>query len=265
MTADVSVKSATRVFEILEFFREVQTPLRLKDIVTRFNYPPSSVAGLLKTMMARGYLTFDSRQRSYFPTAQLFQLVEWIPTVEFEGKAVLRSMKNLQQDTRELIVLGTINDPYVEFIESLRSTHDVQVWTPPGTKRPLINGGMGWLFLSRMLESRSKEIAVIHRRSIAMGLVSEADVPLELLLSRLNEVKGRDYVFTQPSDFGRAHPGHPGGGMVSMLVPCPPGHRPLAIGVGGPADRLAAHLDEIVAQMRAEVALLANAVAAGTH
>jgi hypothetical protein len=44
--------------------------------------------------------------------------------------------------------------------------------------------------------------------------------------------------------------------MIAMLVPSPANHRPLVLGVGGPADRLSAHRAAIVRHMRAEIARL---------
>ena len=46
--------------------------------------------------------------------------------------------------------------------------------------------------------------------------------------------------------------------MVSMLVPCPATHRPLALAVGGPADRIAANLDFILGEMRNEIKAIAG-------
>jgi IclR family transcriptional regulator, KDG regulon repressor len=43
-------KSARRVFDILELFRERQCPLRLKDVADSLDMPTSSAAALLKTM-----------------------------------------------------------------------------------------------------------------------------------------------------------------------------------------------------------------------
>lgn len=267
MNSGAAVKSATRVFEILELFRETKRPLRLKEVVDQFGYPPSSVAGLLKTMTAQGYLSFDSAARTYFPTARLVQLVNWVPGIEFEGTVVRQAMENLLESTGECIVLGTINDVFVEFVEALRSTQPIQLWTPPGTRLILVNLGMGWLFLKHMLapEQRAADnprIAQIYRRTVEFGHFKEKDFPLKALHERLDAIGEQDYLFTSASSYQEnMKPGHPGGGMVSMLVPPLPGHRPLAFGVGGPAERLTANLNSIVSALRRETKKLAKFVA----
>jgi DNA-binding IclR family transcriptional regulator len=267
------VKSATRVFEILEFFREAQRPLRLSDIAERFNYPPSSVSGLLKTMTARGYLNFDLSKRSYFPTARLLQLVNWIP--DFEEGVVMHAMKSLQQATGEMIVLGTMKDIYIEYLEVLRSSHSVQVWSPPGTRRLLIANSMGRLLLSQLAGSNpgggcSQQVARIFHRTAELGMFNVKDFSLDELFRELQELRQKDYafsrsrkqddIFLQSSKDVQIGAGNPGGSMVSMLIPGPPNHRPLALGVAAPAERLAGQLDEVVRQLRAQVRHLAQVV-----
>jgi DNA-binding IclR family transcriptional regulator len=269
------VKSATRVFEILEFFREAQRPLRLSDITERFNYPPSSVSGLLKTMTARGYLNFDLSKRSYFPTARLLQLVNWIP--DFEERVVMQAMKSLQQTTGEMIVLGTMKDIYIEYLEVLRSSHSVQVWSPPGTRRLLIANGMGLLLLSQLAGSnpgagRSQQVARIFHRTAELGLFNVKDFSLDDLFRELQELSQKDYVFSRSREQDdiflqsrkdlQIGAGNPGGSMVSMLIPGPPNHRQLALGVAAPAERLASQLDEVVRQLRVQVRHVAQVVEA---
>ncbi|MGZ5938088.1 MAG: hypothetical protein ACXWLK_11895, partial [Rhizomicrobium sp.] len=49
-----------------------------------------------------------------------------------------------------------------------------------------------------------------------------------------------------------------GVGVVGMVVPTPPNHRPLAIGVAGPVERIEKNLARILAAIRAENVRLAH-------
>jgi DNA-binding IclR family transcriptional regulator len=252
MVADPSVKSAIRVFEILEHFQQLRRPLRLKDIVGHAGYPVSSTAALLKTMAAQGYLSFDRSNHSYLPTNQLFRLVSWIASASYENGPVRDALRNLQQNTGELVVLGTVNDIHVEYVEALRSPQDIQLWSPPGTKRLLVQSALGWMLLARQ---PVRVVERIYRRTVAAGEISEADFPLEALGERLAACRVTDYLCPKPPDYVHP-PGQPGGAMVAMGIPTAPGQRALVVGVGGPAGRLAEHLEQIVAAMRREVRLL---------
>ena len=46
------IKSARRVFEVLEYFDDVRRPASLHDIVSHFGYPLSSGYSLLKSIVA---------------------------------------------------------------------------------------------------------------------------------------------------------------------------------------------------------------------
>src|SRR6201995_998841 len=79
-------KSARRVFDILELFRERQCPLRLKDVVDALGMPTSSAAALLKTMAQMNYLSFESASRAYLPTLRLSQLGDRGTPAELGGR-----------------------------------------------------------------------------------------------------------------------------------------------------------------------------------
>src|ERR1700749_1509407 len=83
--SDTLIKSARRVFDILELFRERQCPLRLKDVVDALDMPTSSAAALLKTMAQMNYLSFESTSRAYLPTLRLSQLGGWVTPANYNG------------------------------------------------------------------------------------------------------------------------------------------------------------------------------------
>lgn len=250
------VRSAMRVFEILELFRVERRPLRLKDFTSRLGLPASSTAGLLKTMVGQGYLSWNPHARSYFPTPRLGHLAAWVPGVAFEATAVAHAMHSLHRSTGELIVLGTPNDIYVEYVEALRSTHGIQLWTPPGTKLPMINLGMGWMFLTKMT---AQDIHHIWHRTIESGILRGRDVPEPELNRKIITLSGTNILFTHTTSYPEGlHPGHPGGGMISGIIRVPHNHRQLAIGIGGPEERLSDNYDIYRAALERELAILAE-------
>ncbi len=250
------VKSAIRVLELLEQFGEAQGPLRLKDVAIRLGYPVSSTAALLKSVADRGYLSFDRKSRQYFPTNKISDLGLRFSTGAIEGAALNEAMEALQRSTQEFVAIGTPNDIYIDYIKSLRSTQMIQLYSPAGTRRLLIQSGMGWILLSRMEETMAVRI---YRRTVAAREINSRAFPEAELRSQLRKIRGREYVFTRSSDYVRTE-AHVGGAMISMVVPTPPNHRALVLGVGGPADRLEQNLPRIVASMRAEMERLGEIV-----
>jgi DNA-binding IclR family transcriptional regulator len=252
----VAVKSAVRALEVLEQFGELRQPLRLKDIARNLRYPTSSTAALLKSLADCGYLTFDRNSRQYYPTSKLPDLGSRLASATLEDGSLMDTMHTLQQSTGELIVVGTPNDIFIDYIKSLRSTQPIQLYTPAGTRRLMIQSGMGWLLLSRMERMNTLRI---YQRTIVAGELRPSDFSERQLVDRLQKLRDSDYVFTRSSDYVKTT-AHIGGAMIAMLVPTPPGHRSLVLGVGGPADRLSKNREDIVKQMRSEIERLADVV-----
>lgn len=251
-----AVKSAWRPFEILEHFESIRRPLRLRELVARSGYPPSSTAALLKSMTAQGILRYDTTARTYFPTERLIELVQWLPVAGFEKGVVRTVMSNLQQTTGEFVALGAVNDIHVEYVDTIRALHDVQYWSAPGARQLLIQSGMGWLLLGQKSPS---EIKAIYRRTIELGLFKGKLSASDKLLAIVEKARRSECIFTKPSDFDD-HPSKSGAAMISMLIPFPANHRALVLGVGGPADRLTANRTSITKHMKSEIDRLARFV-----
>jgi DNA-binding IclR family transcriptional regulator len=249
---DALVKSASRPFEILEHFESVRRPLRLSEIAARSRYPTSSTAALLKSMTVQGVLRYDPHDHTYFPAEKLIRLVHWLPQASFESGVLRTVMSNLQQATGEFVALATVRDVHVEYVDTMRSLHDVQYWSAPGARRLLIQSGMGWLLLGQKSPS---EIAAIYKRTVSLGLFKSKAFTRDKLLAIVEKARRAEITFTKPTDFTE-HPAKLGAAMIAMLVRSPANHRPLVLGVGGPADRLSAHRAAIVRHMRTEIARL---------
>lgn len=56
MVVNETVKSATRVLDLLELFTTVREPMGVSDVAKRLDLPKSSAQALLLTLVARGYL-----------------------------------------------------------------------------------------------------------------------------------------------------------------------------------------------------------------
>lgn len=254
------VKSAARSFEILECFGRARAPMRLRELVDQLGYPTSSVAALLKSMAAQGFLTFDSKTKSYMPSARLAGLVSWVPIEKFEQGIVLNAMVNIQRKTHELIVLGVESGIFIEYIETIRSSEGMQLYIAPGTRRLTVQSVMGWHFLSCYPDAHAEKT---YHATIERGELSKNEFSLEQLLERVHKHRELEISFITARDLVRPA-AHWGSGMVTILVPVPNGHRKLGIGVGGPAERLAHKLDLISDSLRQEMSDILKQVTDGT-
>jgi DNA-binding IclR family transcriptional regulator len=239
-------KSARRVFDILELFRERQCPLRLKDVVDSLGMPTSSAAALLKTMAQMNYLSFESTSRTYLPTLRLSQLGSWVTTENYESGPIQEAFRRIGRKVGETILLGTVTDIYVEIVDILRAKQPLQYYTTVGTKVLLVHSGVGWPLLSGETDA---DIARIYRRTVRLKKIEREVSSLSRLKAGIDKVRHDGYCLSR----GMVTKGV---GVVGMVVPTPPNHRRLAIGVAGPQERIEKNLTKILAAIRAENARL---------
>jgi IclR family KDG regulon transcriptional repressor len=239
-------KSARRVFDILELFRERQRPLRLKDITDSLGMPTSSAAALLKTMAQLNYLSFESTSRCYLPTLRLSQLGSWVTPANYESGPIQEAVRRIGRKVGETILLGTVADIYVEIVDILRAKQPLQYYTTVGTRVLLVHSGVGWPLLSGETD---EEIARIYRRTLRLKKIERGISSFDRLKAGIDKVRHDGYCLSR----GMVTKGV---GVVGMVVPTPPNHRRLAIGVAGPMERIEKNMARILAAIRAENARL---------
>jgi DNA-binding IclR family transcriptional regulator len=239
-----SVKSARRVFEVLEYFDRQRRPLPLKEIIAVLGYPASSGSALLKSLVSLGYLDYDRERRTYFPTMRIAAVGQWVRDALFGDGALLEFMERLRLSTAETVILAAQSDVHAQYVHVLHSAEPLQFSVPPGARRPLAASGMGWVLLSAKSDV---EIERLRRRA---NIAASVKLDRETLMERVNEVRVRGYAFSK-------HTVSEGAGIIAALLPSGPFGRTFAIGVGGPVSRLEQKEATIVAELRAGVGRLA--------
>jgi DNA-binding IclR family transcriptional regulator len=187
-------------------------------------------------------MSFDRRSRTYFPTPRLSIMTRWIQGALFADGRLMALMGDLLATTGETVVLGIQNDLDAQYIHILPGTQPIMLSLPPGTLRPLFASGMGWALLSSLPDEEVRQLAEIFN---ARGL--DAPVDIDALLTILAEVRRRGYARSYGSVI-------PSSSMLAMPLPRIMPERPVAIGVGGPIDRVREREAELVGMLRAAIA-----------
>lgn len=224
---DGTIKTARRVFEVLEHFDAVERPLSLKEISTRFDYPASSASVLLKSLVQLGYLEYDRYTRTYMPTMRIHSLGAWVRNSMF-GSHITALVDYVVENTGETVSIGTQSDLFMQYIHTVSSPRAIRLSIKPGTIRPLARSGLGWLILSARSDEEIEELA---RRINAETPPDARKVELGELMEIIRQIRADGYVMSQ-------HTVTEGAGVIGMLIPERRHGRVLAIGVGGPVVRL---------------------------
>lgn len=224
------IKTAGRVFEILNYFREVHKPLSVRDISEQLEYPLSSTSVLVKSMATLGYLSYDSRIRAYAPTILVAMLGDWIYESSFSSTEILCLMRAISDATNETVIIAVQNDIQAQYVQVIQSQLPIQFYVSPGTRRPLCASGTGWALLAPQSDAT---IGRIHQRTLSRqgtnGLPEHME--LEDVMVQVRKVRTQGYVYSRGTNT-------PGVGVIAMPLPASPNGARLVIGVGGLIERL---------------------------
>lgn len=232
--------SSIRAMTVLELFARLRKPLRLRDVVSELHMPNSSVAELLKDLSKMGYLAFDPRTRSYFPTPKVVGLGDWLSERTDADKLVRAAAARLNETTQELVLVGVPNGLNVQYVLSLSSRHPVRYVVQAGVQRSLVRSGVGWALLSLEADAAVERC---YRRTAALR--SAGDLPtLDTLRTTLEQVRTDGYAFSRNSV-------HEGASIIAAPFTANDGAlQRFAIGIGGPTDRMEQNRDEYVRLLR---------------
>lgn len=242
-TENSTVKSARRIFEVLEYFEDVQRPISLKEISEKYSYPTSSAAALLKSMVTLGYLFYDKYSRTYMPTMRIAQMGKWLGTGLFGESSILAMVDYIHEELDELVSISTQSDLHAQYIHCLQTRKPLRFEIKIGDIRPLAISGVGRAILSAHTDDEIERL--LRRINATCPPVERID--LRELMEIIGRLRSTGYIFSK-------HIITQGAGVIAMPLPKRSFGRILAVGVGGPVDRLEERADQILDCMKQAIA-----------
>jgi len=237
------VKSAVRTLQILEFFDQMRQPATAATLSRTLRYPQSSTSALLKSMAAMGYLEYEKRERTYFPTSRVALIGSWLNPQLFSEGNLVRLVQSVVERTGQLVVLAAPNGDYAQYIHVMHPEETTSRHIILGMTIPLATSAVGQALLSVHDE---KGIRKLFHRINAYRPQGEPPVDVNDLLRTMRDVRREGWSLSLDTVVT-------GFGMVAMLLPLASTGRPLAIGVAGRTETLMARSDEFVTTMHEEI------------
>lgn len=235
------IKTAGRVFEVLEYMREQRRAVTVREIADRLGYPKSSTLVLMKSIAALGYLRYDLQQRAFFATSRLAQLGDWVLESYHQDGHWLDVAQKIATATHETGILAVENGIYAQYVHVVLSGRPIAFNVQPGTRRLLAMSGMGWALLSQRSDSEVER--VVHRTNVRLQRGGQK-VELDSVLAHVRQARAAGYACSLNTVTE-------GIGIIAMPLPVTPGSdERLAIGVGGFVNRIERASDSIIACMR---------------
>jgi DNA-binding IclR family transcriptional regulator len=235
------VKSVSRVFEILELFDVSRAAMTAASISRELKYPPSTTIGLLKSMVELGYLSFDTINFTYIPTMRLLLTSNWVENLVSCDRSIFAIMNDIHEDCGETVMLCCENNGQMQALQAIPGGGQV-CDASAGSYFSIFHNVIGHTALSR----RSDYEIVQMAQKIARRPGARQRIDLPKIMQNVREIRTVNYGV----DY------HPDDRAVRILAwPVPSRLRdfPLVLSIGGPAERIAAEREGLVALLRASM------------
>lgn len=147
-----SVKSATRVLDLLELFTLVPETMGVSDVAKRLEIPKSSAQALLLTLVGRGYLTRDGG--GYSLPAELRG--GWVGGIRSRLLGIAAPvMKRMAEESGESAFVGMITGGgKVQYLAKAVSPKEVRYDASLAHLRPVYCTSMGLVVLAHLPEAQ---------------------------------------------------------------------------------------------------------------
>ncbi|MGH8783823.1 MAG: IclR family transcriptional regulator [Cupriavidus necator] len=233
------VKSALRVFEILELFESERRPLRVAEMVEKLSMPQSSVSMILKTLVARGYMEFDPDTRRYCPSLRVSFLGDWAASLPGNRQPIHETVRQLAEQTGERVLLGRQIGMFMQYVSVIDARQLARPLLAPGTLRPLHLSAIGIVLLSQLEDER---IDRLLRRYNAEYGNETGRANIAATMRAVASARRLGY-------FESASLATPGSGVIATLLPTRIRTQYLGVGVGGPVARLHARRSDLLSSV----------------
>jgi DNA-binding IclR family transcriptional regulator len=234
------IKSAMRTLAVLEYFRRTKASASVTEISAALGIPQSSTSVLLKSLVSLNYVEYDSGTRRFLPSYRVALLGDWIQRARFGDERITDIMELLQADTGETVMLGQQTGAGLQYLHVVLPTYRIQFMVHVGEIRPLSRTGLGQILLS--CKSNSEVRAIVRRNN-----ADESHVPAYFretaFVQEMEAIRDRGYSETK----GRTTPG---ANTIGMLVRSSGKQSLLAIGIGGPIDRMEPKRQQVIDALR---------------
>ena len=153
----MDVKTAARVLDVLNLFAEAQKPLLYSEIAAQMEIPLSSCHGLLKTMVARGYLYEIGKKHGYYPTQKLIHVATLICRSDPLNAVIEPVLARVRDITGETALLAKLADDKVVYLIVAESKQTIRFSHQPGGFKAAHATSSGKALLSVLTEDERQK------------------------------------------------------------------------------------------------------------
>ncbi len=147
-----------RAFRLLRHVAEANNAPRLSDLAGHLNISKGSAHGLIKTLVATGALTQDTKSKRLSLGPAIVELALKDQTYLRLGARAQPALDELQNTIRETVFFGLMHPWKALIMATSEARSPMKISSMPGSTIPLLAGALGKLFLSQQDDRQVEEI-----------------------------------------------------------------------------------------------------------
>ncbi|MCC7276585.1 MAG: helix-turn-helix domain-containing protein [Alphaproteobacteria bacterium] len=224
------VKSATRVLRVFEIFAETKRPMRISELAAELEIPQSSTSMLVHTLIRRGYMELAGQGRVVQPTLSLALLGSWLDEQFSQAGGLQEMLNEIVAFCQDTVLLGAEMGIEVHYVHVVQGNHPLRYDIKRGSRRFLVDANAGRVLLALKPD---EEIDRLITRTQAER--PHPPVDRRHLREEIETIRRQGYSY-------RENMVVPGASVIAAALRAGGLHRPLAVGIAGPTERLRANL-----------------------
>ncbi|MCG7334983.1 IclR family transcriptional regulator [Sporosarcina sp. ACRSM] len=184
------IQSVDRALTILEMFNERNGELGILEVSERMELPKSTVHGIIKTLVMRGYLIQNSETKKYKLGIRLFELGNTVSKgLDIKEKAG-PYLKEVFSQTGETVHLVQLENNEAFYVDKHEGDRALRMYSQVGKKAPLYCTGVGKAILAHL----DKEMQIAILQSTKMEAYTEKTIlDKTIILEELEKIKESGY------------------------------------------------------------------------
>ncbi len=237
-SASSVIKSTERTLAVLEAFQTWKRSAGARELARTLNMPRSSTNALLASLVTLGYLWFDPKNATYFPTLKVGLLGDWLIGSVRRDRTLNGIVQEINTATGETVSLAVRTGFDMQFVTIVPSTFPVALNIMEGALAPLFESAVGMAWLGAQDFEDVEMLAVAYNRQPGVKPIAMTEVQ-----RRLREVaeKGAAVAYDKVL---------PDTGAIAVVFPRPTQGQTIVIGAGGPEDRIRRAETQIITLIR---------------
>lgn len=184
------VKSAERALAILELLTRHERPMTFTEIGQALQYPRSSLHGLLRTLVERGWAEFDPDQRAYslgIRTLEAGNVYTRALGLVERALPLMERIRDTIDETVQLAVLDGLQNVYVAKVDGRQT---LTLASEVGRRLPAHATGVGKVLLAGLSqEELEKRLAGVTLEAVTSRTITDKN----LLREHLKHVRQRGF------------------------------------------------------------------------